>query len=196
MISQQHANPFLRGPVPLSHLLLGQFIRPGDCAIDATCGNGNDTLLLAELVGTEGLVWAFDIQPEAVSQTYSKLTAANMSERVRLINAGHETMLQHVDRPVKAAVFNLGYLPGGDRSLITRPDTTLAALKLSADLLMPGGIIAVTVYPGHSGGEEERMRVETWAGRLATREFHVWRMGQINVTAEAPYLILIQKAAR
>lgn len=186
----------LRGPVALSHLFLGQFVKPGEHAVDATCGNGNDTLLLAELVGVEGLVLAFDIQPEAVRQTSAKLSAANLAERVHVIDTGHESMLQYIVRPVKAVVFNLGYLPGGNRDLITRPDTTIAALKLSADLLMPGGIIAVTVYPGHSGGDDERVLVESWAGRLLPREFHVWRMGQTNVAVNAPYLILIQKAVR
>jgi hypothetical protein len=186
----------LRGPVPLSHFLLQPIIKLGDCVIDATCGNGNDTLLLAELVGESGLVWTFDIQADAITKTISKLAGLGYGDRVRTIHAGHETMDQHVDRPVKAIIFNLGYLPGGDRNKITKPETTCSALKTSADLLIPGGVVLITIYPGHIGGADERVAVETWASELTAKEFHVWRMGQINVSSNAPYLLLIQKAAR
>jgi SAM-dependent methyltransferase len=186
----------LRGPVPLSHFILRQLIRTGDAAIDATCGNGSDTMLLAELVGAEGQVFAFDIQVEAINRTTGRLADSGYGNRVRAIHAGHEAISQHVDRPVNAAVFNLGYLPGGDKNLITKPATTIAALNSSAELLVQGGAVLITVYPGHSGGGEEKAAVETWASGLPAKEFHVWRMGQINVLPDAPYLLLIQKAAR
>ncbi len=186
----------LRGPVPLSHFLLRPLIQPGDTVIDATCGKGNDTLLLAELVGANGQVWAFDIQTEAISQTIEKLTSTGNIGQTRVIHSGHETIYQHVQGPVKAIIFNLGYLPGGDREKITRPETSCTALKISADILMPGGVILITIYPGHCGGDNEKVAVEAWAGGLPAKEFHVWRMGQINVTSDAPYLLLIQKAAK
>lgn len=190
-----HDIPLLRGPVPLAHLLLRHFVRPGDRAVDATCGNGNDTLLLAELVGAAGRVWAFDIQQEAVDGTARRLAAGGLSERVTLVAAGHETMAEQVDAGLNAVVFNLGYLPGGDRSVITRPETTGAALEQALDLLAPGGVVALTVYPGHDGGEAERRLAEAWATKLRAPRFHSWRMGQLNVTADAPYFILVQKAA-
>jgi SAM-dependent methyltransferase len=195
-LSQHSQNFSLHGPVPLSHFILRQLVRPGDQAIDATCGNGNDTLLLAWLVGTAGQVFSFDIQPDAISKTTSKLDCAGLGDRVRTIQTGHETISQYVEGTVKAVVFNLGYLPGGDKNLITKPDTTLAALESSADLLAIGGMILITIYPGHSGGDDERDAVESWAGGLPAKQFHVWRMGQINVSNSAPYLLLIQKAAR
>lgn len=192
---QIHDIPLLRGPVPLAHLLLRHFVRPGDRAVDATCGNGNDTLLLAELVGPNGRVWGFDIQQEAVNGTARKLAAQGLEERVTLVAAGHETMAGQVEAGLSAVVFNLGYLPGGDRSVITRPETTGAALKQALDLLAPGGIVALTVYPGHRGGDAERRLVEEWAASLPTSQFHVWRMGQTNVVADAPYVICAQKGA-
>ncbi|KAB0667479.1 methyltransferase domain-containing protein [Oryzomonas japonica] len=187
--------PLLRGPVPLTHLLLRHFVRSGDRAVDATCGNGNDTLLLAELVGPTGRVWGFDIQQEAVDGTARKLAARGLEERVTLVAVGHETMAEQVEAGLSAVVFNLGYLPGGDRSLITRPETTGAALEQALDLLAPGGIVALTVYPGHRGGDAERRLVEEWAGQLPAPLFHAWRMGQTNVTADAPYVICVQKGA-
>jgi SAM-dependent methyltransferase len=187
--------PILRGPVPLSHLLLQRYVQPGDRTVDATCGNGNDTLLLARLTGPVGRVWAFDIQAAALERTAQALSEAGLQNRVALVAAGHETMGDHVVGPLTAAVFNLGYLPGGDRTVITQPDSTLAALGQALKLLAPGGIIAVTVYPGHPGGAAERTVVEEWCASLPPGTAHVWHMGQFNVAADAPYLILIQKGA-
>lgn len=187
--------PLLRGPVPLSHLMLRQFVHTGDTVIDATCGNGNDTLLLAELVGANGTVWAFDLQPEAIDATTRKMADAGYAERVKFVLGGHETMEERVAERVGAVVFNLGYLPGGDRTVITRADTTLSAFEQSVNLLKPGGILAVTVYPGHDGGDRERAAVDAWSAARDPRALHIWRMGQMNVPPSAPYFIMIQKAA-
>lgn len=183
----------LRGPVPLAHLFLHNFVRDGHSTIDATCGNGHDTLLLARLVGVTGHVWGFDIQEQAIAETGRRLAKAELSNRVTLLQSGHEELLQHVPEPVQVVLFNLGYRPGGDRSIITRPDTTGSALEQSLRLLAPGGIVMVTVYPGHSGGADEQSAVESWAAGLAPRACHCWRMGQTNVTPDAPYLLLVQK---
>jgi SAM-dependent methyltransferase len=186
--------PALRGPVPLSHLLIRQFVRAGDRVVDATCGNGHDTLLLAELTGSSGRVWAFDIQQKAIEATAGRLAEAGGCDAVVLVHGGHETMAEHCSGPVKAVVFNLGYLPGGDRSLVTRPESTLAGLEQSFKILQPGGIVLFTLYPGHEGGGQECAALETRLAQLPPAGFHVWRMGQLNVPATAPYVILIQKA--
>jgi len=185
----------LRGPTQLSHLLLRQYLRPGDRAVDATCGNGHDTLLLAGLVGPTGRVWGFDIQEEAIHHTRLKLEGAGKADGVELILAGHESMADHVSGQVRAIVFNLGYRPGGDHSIITRPDTTLAALGQALSLLLPSGILAITVYPGHQGGDSEEGAVSHWCSCLDQRSFHSWRMGQVNALPGAPYFFMIQKAA-
>jgi SAM-dependent methyltransferase len=194
--TQSDIPPLLRGPVPLSHLLIRQFVRCGDHVIDATCGNGYDTLLLAELIGADGRLWAFDIQQKAMDATSSRLTNAGCSEYAELIHAGHETIALHCNGPVKAVVFNLGYLPGGDRKVITRPDSTLAGLEQSINILASGGIVAITIYPGHEGGCLEQAALEEWMTNLPPDCFHVWRMGQLNVPIEAPYFVLIQKTIR
>lgn len=185
--------PPLRGPVPLSHLFLRSFLREGNTAVDATCGNGHDTLLLATLVGACGNVYGFDIQQQAIAETGRRVTDSGFSDRVTLLQRGHEELAEHVAGPLQVVLFNLGYRPGGDRSIITQPDTTGRALEQSLGLLAPGGIILVTVYPGHSGGAEEQSTVEAWAAALDPRACHCWRMGQANVNPTAPYLLLIQK---
>lgn len=187
------AIPHLRGPVPLVHLLLRQFVRPGDNVVDATCGNGKDTLLLAELVGETGQVWAFDIQPEALDRTHQRLLETGLAGRVTLLGHGHEILASHVTAAVRTIVFNLGWLPGGDRSVVTKPATTLPALHAALALLVPGGLLLITCYPGHAGGDDETDAVLAWSQRLEAKNFHVWRMGQINVSTSAPFCLAIQK---
>lgn len=186
--------PPLRGPVALSHLFLHTFVQSGDIVIDATCGNGHDTLLLATLVGASGHIFGFDIQQQAIAETGRKIAENGLSDRVTLLQKGHEELADHVTGPVQVVLFNLGYRPGGDRSIITRPDTTGRALEQSLALLAPGGIILITIYPGHSGGTDEQSTVEDWTATLAPRACHCWRMGQTNTNLTAPYLLLIQKA--
>lgn len=184
----------LRGPVPLSHIWLRTFISAGDTVVDATCGNGLDTVLLADLVGASGRVWAFDIQQEAILKTYSLLEQAGLAERVELVNCGHQHLAECINVSVTAVVFNLGYLPGGDRKITTETDTTITALEQAVKMLKPGGIAAITVYPGHDAGLEEASAVKNWVKSLPPKTFHPWLMGQMNVPVTAPYFILIQKA--
>ena len=115
--------------------MLRQRIEPGARVIDATMGNGKDTLWLAGLVGETGKVYAFDVQKDAVERSRARLEEAGLLDRVRLIHDGHERVLSHVQEPVDAAVFNLGWLPGGDKRFTTRVDTTLQALKGCLELL-------------------------------------------------------------
>lgn len=175
------------------HLLLRQFVRPGDNAVDATCGNGKDTLLLAELVGETGQVWAFDIQAEALDRTRQRLLETGLARRVTLLGHSHEALVSHVPSAVRAIVFNLGWLPGGDRNVVTKPATTLPALRASLELLLPGGLLLITCYPGHAGGDDETDAVLAWSERLEAKNFHVWRMGQANVSTNAPFCLAIQK---
>ena len=186
-------HPFLRGPVPLSHLLLQNLVRGGDRVVDATCGNGHDTLLLARLVGGTGRVWGFDIQADAIKESGRRVTEAGVDGWVTLLHGGHEQMVDVVSSPLSLVLFNLGYLPGGDRSIITRTESTISALSQALSLLSVGGSVVVTIYPGHPGGDEERVAVEQWASGLDPRCYHSWRMGQVNVPVTAPYLMLIQR---
>lgn len=188
-------NILLRGPVPLSHLLLQQFLHEGDLAVDATCGNGKDTLLLAKLVGRSGQVIAFDIQETAIQRTAGRLSAAGLGDRVRLLAISHELMAGHITAQVAAIVFNLGWLPGADKNVMTRSETTLPALFAALDLLKPGGILLITCYPGHDGGDAEASAVRQWVSVLPANRFHAWKMGQLNVDSSAPFCLLIQKTA-
>jgi SAM-dependent methyltransferase len=167
----------------LQHIL-AEAVRPGDLAVDATVGNGHDTALLARLVGPSGLVHGFDVQAEAIASAERLLAAAGLAERVRLHALGHEHMAQtlpEADRGRAAAVvFNLGYLPGGDETRVTRPETTLAALEGSREILAPGGVIALACYGGHAGGAEEIGAVAAWCRALPFAGWRVARYELIN----------------
>ena len=136
-------------------------IRPGDVVIDATVGNGFDTVFLSACTGPTGQVHGFDIQQQAITSTARRLEAAGC-RNVRLHQRCHSELSCVVQEPVSAAMFNLGYLPRGDHTVITRPETTLAALNQVLDLLTNDGIITVLAYRGHPGGAEEGAAVESW----------------------------------
>ncbi len=133
----------------------------GDRAVDATVGNGHDLHFLAGAVGADGHVWGFDIQEGALCGARRRLPA-HLQHRVTLLHHGHEHMGAHVAPGVAAIMFNLGYLPGGDHSVTTRVDTTIAALEAALGLLAPGGCISVLAYTGHPGGREEAQAVAAW----------------------------------
>ncbi len=178
------------------HLAAGYMrgvLREGDVAVDATMGNGKDTLFLCELVGETGHVIAFDVQAEAVERTRERVTEAGYAERVTLVHAGHETMREHVDRPSRAVMFNLGWLPGAQHAVTTMTDTTLTAVAAACGIVMPGGIVTVCIYPGHEEGAREREALLDWAGRLSVREYNVAHHRFLNAKAGTPELILIQK---
>ena len=183
----------LRGPVPLVHQLLRQHLTAGSLAIDATCGNGKDTLYLAQLVGATGTVWGFDIQKTAIERTTQLLMEQGVYDRVRLACCSHEVMSQQVDSPVTAIVFNLGWLPGGDPDITTTTQTTLAALDEAKKLLAPGGILLLTCYPGHSAGRTETEQVRQYCSSTPGDSFFVWEFRQLNVSSDAPFTILMQR---
>jgi ubiquinone/menaquinone biosynthesis C-methylase UbiE len=183
----------LRGAVALSHFFLEERVKPGDRVADATCGNGHDTLFLARLVGPGGKVWAFDLQEQAQANTRLLLDQAGCLAQTELVAAGHERLAEFVGEPLKAVIFNLGYLPGGDKNFVTRPEQTLAALDRAAHCLLPGGIITVCVYTGHPGGAAEGEAVEQWAAGLAPAEFNAWVSRQLNRPASAPFVVIIDK---
>lgn len=168
-------------------------IAEGDIFIDATCGKGNDTLFLANLVGESGQVYAFDIQDEAIRITKEKLEQNNLSKRVILINDNHSNIDAHVNLPIDGAMFNLGFLPGSTVKLITMADTTLIAVQKVLHLLKAGGLITLVFYPGHEGGQEELDVVRSYLANLAQNEYEVSQVNFINQINHPPQLINIQK---
>ncbi|MDF1849239.1 MAG: class I SAM-dependent methyltransferase [Verrucomicrobiales bacterium] len=174
----------------MAHRFVLERIRPGDRAIDATSGNGHDTLFLAKSVGPEGKVYAFDIQEQAIDATAAKTSGL---PQVELFCLGHEEMDKVVSERVKTIMFNLGYLPKGDKTVITQTDTTLRALEAGIRLLDEGGLLSITLYEGHEGGQEEAEAVLTWAEGLDQADFYVARYQFLNLRNSPPSLLVIEK---
>ncbi|MHA8110953.1 tRNA (mnm(5)s(2)U34)-methyltransferase [Lactobacillaceae bacterium Melli_B4] len=178
-----------------SHTLLNKVVKPGDTVVDATVGNGNDTKFLADLVGRFGTVYGFDIQSIAIQNTNELLTQSHLNDSVKLFQIGHE----HIDEVVptndniQAAIFNLGYLPGGDHHQITNPQTTLTALKSCLKRLNKGGMVVMVLYYGHPGGQVEKETVLNFAQSLNQKQFTVLDYQFINQANQPPILLAIQK---
>ncbi len=179
-------------PLELSHEVVARTIKPGDRAIDATAGNGHDTLLLAKMVGKSGKVFCFDVQEQAIKNTRDLLERNNLLERVQLYNDNHGEIENYLSEEVSAVMFNLGYLPGSNKKIITRPETTIRALKSSLNLLSLGGVVTIVVYTGHPGGEEEWLHLEKYLNSLSQGSYNLLMYKFLN-KIQAPFLIIIEK---
>ena len=181
----------MKRPLELAHDFLAQVITQEDIVVDATMGNGHDTLFLAKLAKQ---VYAFDIQEQALEKTSQRLQEAGLTN-VELILQGHETVDQFV-REVKAAIFNLGYLPSADKSIITQPQTTIEALDKLCHMLVKGGRIAIMIYYGHEGGDIERDAVMDFVSHLPQEEYTAAIYRTLNQINNPPFLVMIEKLER
>lgn len=170
-------------------------LKSGGRALDGTAGNGHDTLLLAWLAGEDGIVWAFDVQPQALANTKDRLKTAGADKQVRLICASHARLADYVAEPLDAAMFNFGYLPGGSKNLTTRADTSVAALEAAVSLLAGGGILTAVLYDGHAEGARESAAVQAWAAALPQERFAVLRYSFANQRNCPPLLLAVEKRA-
>lgn len=177
----------------LAREVILQTVRPGDAAVDATMGNGHDTLMLCEAVGPEGRVYAFDVQAQALDETRKRLCGAGLDSRAELIHAGHEQMAEYVKGPVRAVMFNLGWLPGGDHTVTTRWETTRRAVECALNLLAPMGVLVICAYPGHAEGEREKEELSAYLSGLSNRQYNVLRQHFLNAGPGAPECFVIQK---
>ena len=168
-------------------------VTEGDIAVDATAGNGHDTRFLAQHVGDDGFVHAFDVQKQAVDATLHRLLDNALEHRALVLKDGHENVAKYVNKPVAGAIFNLGYLPGSDHEVITRPNTTIQALESLLKLLKIGGIIVLVIYHGHEGGKEERDEVIRFVSELPQKYIHVLRYEFLNQKNDPPFVIALEK---
>lgn len=185
----------LQTALHFSHSLLEEILQPGDHVIDATMGNGYDTVFMAEKIGKTGHVYSFDVQKEALLSTKSKLTEQDLLDRTSLFLQGHETLGTVVDeaQPIKADIFNLGYLPKSDKSVITLPETTRTAMEEILKRLVPRGRMILVVYYGHEGGEKELDMVQDYCQSLPQEKYNVLKYQFINQKNNPPILYCVEK---
>ncbi len=170
-----------------------QHIKEGDTVADFTMGNGHDTLFLSQTVGETGRVYAFDIQQSALESTKKRLTENGAPENYTLICDSHHNAKEYIDGKIKAGVFNLGYLPGGDKSVTTKRETTLAAVKAAIELLDRDAILLIAVYPGHEEGEIEGELINDMLQELDRREYCCAKFRIINSPTSSYFYIVESK---
>jgi uncharacterized Zn-binding protein involved in type VI secretion len=164
----------------LAHETVRRVLATGEYAVDATAANGHDTLFLSDIVGRAGRVFAFDIQPHVVERVSAVLAVRGVTNVVFACRS-HAELVQTLPPGavgrVGAVMFNLGYLPGGDRSVCTRPESTVAAIAAAVEVLRIGGVVSVVAYRGHEGGAAEteavrgafaRLTSDRWTGLVTT----------------------------
>lgn len=180
-----------------AHALLRTRLKNGDVAIDATVGNGHDTVFLAQQVTGSGWVYGFDVQAAAIETTTQRIAEAHLSACVRLSQIGHQFMASEIPAShhghIKAIMFNLGYLPQGDKAIISQADTTLIALNAAKSLLCASGTLTILAYPGHQGGDIETAQVARWCEQLPTQEFALTVINSTHYKPSAPRLFVVEK---
>ena len=186
----------LRTHLTVAHYYWKLLVKPGDTVIDATCGNGHDTLYLAQLALTEnsGEVFGFDIQAEAIEKTRLHLQT-NLSEplcnRITLFHQSHRHFPKEIlPKSVKLIVYNLGYLPGGDKAITTLTESSLESIKHAQELLCDDGMISVTCYPGHPEGKIEEEAIFKYASSLNPRAWTCVQHHWVN-RQQSPRLLII-----
>ena len=177
----------------LAHRLIREVVKPGDWVVDATVGNAHDTSMLADAVGATGYVIGFDVQAAALARARAKLGA---QLNVSLHQCGHEHMAERLpvdaQHRLSAVMFNLGYLPGAERTITTSAETTITALEQAVGHLAVGGRITLMLYTGHPGGADEADALRTFANELPPT-FSSTRFARMNSDAAVPELILIER---
>ncbi len=183
--------------LPFARSLIDLAVKEGDIVVDATVGNGHDTLYLAERVGPSGHVFGFDIQAQAIENTTKRLREHHMESRVTLVQASHAELYVHIPSEYKGritgAMFNLGYLPGGDKQIVTRPNSTIAAIEQLLDIMAPEGVIVLVIYHGHPEGAIERDALLQYVSAIDQQRAHVIRYEFMNQVNYPPFIVAIEK---
>lgn len=169
-------------------------LKEGDLAVDYTMGNGHDTEFLSKAVGENGRVYAFDIQPSAIESTRKNLLSAACPQNYTLICDSHHNVKNYVNEPVKAGMFNLGWLPGGDKSITTMRKTTMPAIEAAIELMDKDAILNVAVYPGHPEGDAEGKMIEEYLSGLSRFKICATKV-KITNSPTSPYFFMIETKA-
>lgn len=182
----------------LAHAYWRSHLKPGDLAIDATCGNGHDTHALAKLLLShpESLLIGLDIQSSALQKTEQLLKQSIPEEHLKkaLFQRRCHSEIDQVPipHPPSLIVYNLGYLPGGDKSVTTQTASTMASIQKAIRLIGERGALSITCYPGHPEGKREEEELLLWAESLPYDKWRVCHHRWLN-RKQAPSLLWISK---
>ena len=166
-------------------------LKEGDVAADFTMGNGHDTEFLSKTVGKMGKVYAFDIQEAAVCSTRENLKRAECDENYVLIHDSHHKAAEYIEGKIKAGMFNLGYLPGGDKNITTMRETTMPAIEAAIAMLDRDAILSIAIYPGHEEGDLEGKMVTEYLSGLDRFTYSIAQIKIIN-SPTSPYFMIVE----
>ena len=170
-------------------------LKEGDVAVDFTMGNGYDTEFLSKTVGENGHVYAFDIQQQAVESTAKHLEEVGCPKNYTLIHDSHHNVKNYVHTPFRAGMFNLGWLPGGDKSITTLRETTLPAIEAAIDLMDENGIINIAIYTGHEEGDAEGKMICEYLSGLSRFKVCATKVKILN-SPNSPYFIIVERKTK
>lgn len=169
----------------ISHFIIEKFIENKDIAIDGTLGNGHDTDFLASKFNR---VYSFELQEEACAKYIEQ---ANLN--VEIINESHHLFRKYVKEDVDCIMYNLGFLPGGNKEITTMHETSLESIKIGLDILKLGGIMTICIYRGHNEGEKEESCILSYLQSLNKSRFGVMIHSYLNRVNKAPILVVVEK---
>ena len=176
----------------LAHEQWSKIVSPGDTVIDATCGNGRDMLALAQLLDGQGELVGYDIQKEALQNSEALLKKSLTADQFQIITFRHQSHEIFLEKSAKLIVYNLGYLPGGDKSLTTQTETTLQSLQSACEVILSGGTISVMCYVGHEEGQREEVAIREFVQALPSDQW-VCSHHRIVNRQQAPSLFLLHR---
>lgn len=186
---------YLNSIHPLIAEYLQKHIQPGNTVIDATLGNGHDTLKIVELLAGTGTVYGFDIQSSAIESSHALLASlSDPKPTIELIEDSHEHFAQYIHEAVDFIIYNLGYLPKGDKEITTLAESTLKSVQSGLSLLRGNGIMLIAVYHGHDAGKAEKEALEQFLSILDQKQFNVLKQQFINQKNNPPFIYVIEKA--
>ncbi|UNM96944.1 16S rRNA (cytosine(1402)-N(4))-methyltransferase [Ignatzschineria rhizosphaerae] len=180
---------------PLIDQYIDQFIQPHSIVIDATLGNGHDSYKIAQKMDHTGKLYGFDIQKMAIENSQQLLnTLPENAPKITLIEDSHSNFKTHIKEPVDFIIYNLGYLPKGDKEITTLAKSTLESVQAGLELLTDNGKMLIAVYHGHIAGQAEKIALEEYLQNLDQKAFHVFKQQFINQKNSPPFIYLIEKA--
>jgi hypothetical protein len=165
---------YLPEHLQIAHHLWKKLLLPSDNAIDATCGNGHDSFVLASLL-PKGILFCYDIQKKAIENTKALLKEHSIgSNNIFFIQSSHESFLEVPSSlSIKLITYNLGYLPGGDKSITTKKKSTINSIDQATKIISQSGALSITCYSGHPEGKIEEEAVYSFLDQLDKRKFTV-----------------------
>ncbi|MEG0024639.1 MAG: class I SAM-dependent methyltransferase [Akkermansia sp.] len=179
-------------PLQCAQAWVASLVQKGDTVVDATAGNGYDSLFLAQLIGETGTLHLFDIQACALSATRDRLSLHGYEgDWISFHQASHATMAELIpaEAQIKAIMFNLGYLPGGDKTLVSQEGETIKAIESAMSLVAHGGIVTIVCYPGHQGGDAEALAVQHMLASVSASQWRIAQVSHWNAPSPAPFLL-------